>query len=196
VTATVFLIRHGAHPLLGRTLCGRAPGVGLGEDGRAQAESIAARLGAAGVQAVYSSPLERARETAGPLARRLGAAVQVEEDLDELDFGEWTGRSFESLEPEPLWGRWNAERLSCRPPGGESFQEAQARIARFLQRMADRGGVVAAVSHADMIKAALAHALGLPLERHDRFEISPGSVSVLVAGGWGMKVHSMNEVLP
>ncbi len=194
----MFLIRHGAHDLLGKVLCGRAPGVTLGAEGLSQASNLALRLKRERIAALFSSPLERARQTAAPVALALGLPVQLDDDLNELDFGAWSGRRFDELHGDPLWTQWNSERLSCRPPGGESFQEAQARVVGWLTRIAAAfsGRAVAAFSHADLIKAALAHALGLPLERHDRFEISPGAVSIVVAGDWGMKVHSMNEVLP
>jgi broad specificity phosphatase PhoE len=73
--------------------------------------------------------------------------------------------------------------------------EAQGRLARFLDRMRRRhdGQEIAAVSHGDIIKAAIAHVMGLPLDHYDRFEVSPASVSSLAVGDWGAKVHGLNE---
>ena len=195
MSVTVFFVRHAPHDQLGRVLCGRSPGVTLGEAGRGQAAAVAAHLAAEAIQAVYSSPLDRARETAGPIAALTGATTEVSEDLNEVNFGLWNGAAFEDLAADPEWVRWNHERDTARPPGGESMGEVQARLRGWLCRMRVRHGGqrIAAVSHADVIKAALADALGLTLQRHDRFEISPASISVLVAGDWGAKVHSINE---
>jgi len=196
VTTTVFFVRHGSHDRLGHVLCGRMAGVGLGERGRAEAERVAGRLKDEGLAAVYSSPLERTQQTAAPIAEAAALPVQTAEDLIEIDFGDWTGADFQSLDADPRWATWNAERAVARPPGGESMLEVQVRLRRWLDEVRRRhpDHKVAAVSHSDAIKAVLAHALGLSLDQHHRLEVSPGSVSVLVVGDWGVKVQSINEV--
>lgn len=195
MATTVFLVRHAAHDRVDRVLCGRMPGVGLGEAGRAQAEALARRFAGAAVDAVWTSPLQRARETAAPIAERLGSAARVSDALCEIDFGAWTGQGFDALRDDPRWRRWNEARGGERPPGGESMAEAQARalgaVGRARREHPD-GGVVF-VSHGDVIKAALAGILGLPLDAHARFDISPGSVSALAVWDGGGKVLSMNE---
>ncbi len=197
---TIFiLIRHGSHDRLGSVLCGRMPGVTLSQQGRAEAESLAERLSSQRLTAVLSSPLERAVETATPIAERQGLPLTIEPALNELDLGAWSGKRFEELHGDPAWDLWNRARSHGRPtPGdtsGETMAEAQTRIAALLDRLrrAHPGGTLALVSHGDVIKAALAHAMGLPLDFHGRFEISPASRSVLIAGDWGLKVHSINE---
>ncbi len=192
---TVFLVRHAAHDRVDRVLCGRMPGVGLGEAGRRQAEALAQHFAAGGVGAVWTSPLQRARETAEPIAARLGLAARTSDALCEIDFGAWTGRSFDELRDEPRWRRWNEERGSERPPGGESMAEVQARAMEEVERARAEhpDGQVVLVSHGDVIKAVLAGALGLSLDAHARFEISPGSVSALAVWDGGRKVLSMNE---
>jgi len=197
VAATVFLLRHAAHARVSSTLCGRMPGVSLGEQGRQQARALAERLSGEAIEAVYSSPLERARETAGPIAQRLGLSPFVSEAVSEIDFGRWTGRDFAALEGDPDWIRWNAERGTARPPGGESMAEAQARALGGIEAMraAHPGGRIAVVSHCDVIKAVLAGFLGLSLDGIGRFEILPASVSALALWPGGGKVLSMNETL-
>jgi broad specificity phosphatase PhoE len=192
---TIYLLRHGDHGLLGRRLCGRGPGVEISDRGRAQAAALCRRLAQASLAAVYCSPLRRTVQTAEPLAQACGAPLRRDEDLLEVDFGEWTGASFDELAGQELWSRWNQDRGRCRPPGGESMAEVQARFARWLERARSETpqGAVAAVSHCDVIKAAIAHVLGWSLQFHDRLEISPGSISTLVVGDWGAKVHSINE---
>lgn len=195
MTTTVFLVRHASHDRLGKTLCGRTPGVSLSEAGRREAAVLGERLAQKAVTALYTSPLERTRETAETIAGRLGLEPRADEDLQEIDFGDWTGKPFAELEGDPAWAAWNHARGLARPPGGESMLEAQARLRRWLDRAraAHPDGRVAAVSHGDPIKALLAHALGLSLDQHDRLEVSPASVSAVAAGDWGMKVLSMNE---
>ena len=195
MTTVVRMVRHGSHDRLGKVLCGRMEGVTLSGQGLAEAQALGGRLAGRPLAAVYSSPLDRARQTAEPIAAAQGVPVQVDADLNELDFGDWTAMPFDRLHAEPSWPVWNQARGLSRPPGGETMLEAQTRLARFLERMRLRhpDAEVAAVSHSDIIKAAIAHVLGLPLDQYDRFEISPASVSTLVVGDWGAKVHSINE---
>lgn len=195
MTTTVFLVRHGVHDQLQARLCGRSAGVRLGEAGLAQADATGRRLAGEDVEVVLTSPLERTRQTAERIARACGAPLRIEEALMEIDFGEWSGRPFDTLDGDPLWRTWNAERDTARPPSGESMGEVQTRLAAWLERV-NRSGArsVAAVSHADVIKAAVGLATGLSMRFHDRFEISPGSVTTLVAGDGFLKLHALNEV--
>lgn len=196
MTATVLLVRHASHDRLGRVLCGRMGGVVLSDQGRREAEALGRRLADRSLAAVYSSPLERTRETAEALAAPHGLTPELDPDLNEVDVGVWSGRPFDELSSEADWVRWNNARNETRAPGGEAMVEVQARVTRALERLRDRhaGQTVAVVSHGDVIKTAVAVALGLPLDGLQRFEISPASVSTLVVGDWGMKVHDLNGV--
>jgi broad specificity phosphatase PhoE len=191
-----FLVRHAAHELVDRVLCGRMPGVSLGEEGRAQARRAAERLARERIAAIHTSPLERARETAAPIAERLRLEPEVHEAINEIDLGQWAGRSFEDLSGEPRWQSWNNARAVSRPPWGESMLEVQARAVGNLEqaRGAHPNQAVVLVSHADVIKAALLYYLGMPIDGYRLFDIGPASISTLVVGDWGAKVLSMNEV--
>jgi probable phosphoglycerate mutase len=195
---TLYFIRHGDTPAVGHFIAGRAPGVLLNDRGRAQVEELADRLAAEPIRAIYSSPLERTRETAGPLARRLGLEVRAADELIELDFGEWTGKGFAELDPLPEWRRYNAHRSGTRIPGGELMLEVQARAVAFAQRVCEEwpGAAVALVSHGDVIRAALLHYLGMPLDFYHRIEISPASVSAVALGEYGAQVLSLNATGP
>jgi probable phosphoglycerate mutase len=198
VNATaIFLVRHAEHDALPRMLCGRMPGVRLGDRGREQATRLAKRLAPEGIAAVYSSPLERALETAGPIAEAAGLAVRPEPALNELDYGAWAGRTWDELGREPAWAAWNADRAQGRPPAGETLGELKARVAGWLEVVRDRhvGERLACVSHAEPIRAALVWVLGAPFAAFDRLEIGPGSISVVVADHWGFRVHAINEVV-
>lgn len=191
----VFLVRHAAHDRLDRILCGRMPGVSLGSRGQAQAEALADRLARENVLAIFSSPLERARETAAPAAARLGLSVQTSEAVSEIDLGEWTGARFDALNEDERWHVWNRQRASARAPGGEAMSAVQLRALAGLEawRQAYPGGAVVGVSHSDVIKAAVCGILDLSLDRYDAFEISPASVTTLVLWQGGGKILSLNE---
>lgn len=194
MAATLILVRHAAHVHLNLNLSGRTPGVPLSEAGRAQAARLAARLATRGVDAVRSSPLDRARQTAAAIADAAGLDVEVAEGLQEIDFGGWTGLGFDALAGDPEWDRWNSARATARPPGGESMAEAQARIVAHLDATAREhdGGTVVLVSHADMIRAVAAHVLGLELDNLLRFDIDPASATTLIWGDGWARVNRLN----
>src|SRR5438045_5399651 len=136
---TVFhLLRHGGHGPLGRVLAGRMPGVGLTERGRAEIAAMAERLAAEPVAAVYASPLQRTRETAEIVAARLGLPIEFRDDLIELDFGEWTGATFDAIRADPRWQAWSTQRSLASIPGGESMRAVQQRIVAALLELTDR----------------------------------------------------------
>jgi len=194
---TVLLVRHGQTATTGRVLPGRAPGLHLSDDGRRQAEAAAQRIAKLKrVAAVYASPLERARETAMPIARIRSLALRIERGLLELDVGRWTGSRLDRLSKRPEWTTVQRYPSGFRFPEGESFVEMQARVTAALARMVEhhRGGVVVAVSHADPIKAALAHALGMHLDLFQRLAIAPGSITTIVYGAGGPTVLGMNAL--
>ena len=197
MTATLLLIRHAAHVELGRILSGRRRDVALSAEGLEQAEIVADLLAVEPIAAVYSSPRERAYYTARQIAEAHELKVQISDGLDEVEFGEWTGRSFDDLEGEPAWGEWNEARGTARPPGGESMAEAVARASSALEAIAAEhpGASVACVSHCDVIRGVIALHLGLPLDNLLRFDVDPASVSRLALGGWGARIITVNERL-
>jgi broad specificity phosphatase PhoE len=197
VTTTFFLVRHAAHDRVGTVLCGRMPGVHLGETGKVQSERLAERFAGENVACICTSPLERAVETAEPIAARLGQRLEISEAIAEIDFGAWSGTRFEALAQDPRWAIWNSTRSISRPPYGESMLEAQARIIGAMEQLRGRYPDTSAilVSHSDVIKAALLYHLGLPIDAYSRFDIDPASISTLVVGEWGSKVLRLNEVV-
>jgi len=193
----VLLVRHGLTATTGVKLPGRAPGLHLSDGGRRQADVVARRLAAVPrVAAVYTSPLERARETALPIARARRLSAVVERGLLELDVGAWTGASLRRLRRRAEWPLVQRHPSGFRFPGGESFAEMQARVVSTLARLVERhrGGVLVAVSHADPIKAALAHALGAHLDLFQRIAIAPASVSAVAYRADGPTVLTLNSV--
>ena len=183
---TFYLIRHAHCDGVGKVLWGRKRDVHLNDCGKSAARALAQRVAEHHLDAIYSSPLERAVETAEEIAERSGRiAVNVCEALNELDFGEWTGESIESLDDDPVWQQFNTIRTQTPIPGGESILDAQARVVDELKRLSlkHESEKVAVVSHADVIKIALAHFANLDVDRHDLFNLPPCSVSLLGLNG-------------
>jgi probable phosphomutase (TIGR03848 family) len=196
---TVLLVRHGTTPTTGKELPGRAPGLHLADTGRAQAEAAAARIdqleGARRPSAVYASPLERTQETAAPIARALGLRVRTERGLVEIDVGRWTGVAIDKVAKTPEWSavqRWPG---GFRFPGGESFADLTTRGTDTVLGLANRhpGETIVVVSHADVIKAVVAAAAGVPLDLFQRLVISPCSISGIAYSQGGPMVLCVNS---
>jgi probable phosphomutase (TIGR03848 family) len=175
------LIRHALTDSVGKRLSGRTPGVPLNAEGQAQAQQLAIRLADMPIAAIYSSPLAHAVQTAAPIAAQHDLETSISEDFLELDFGNWTNCTFQELHDQPQFQRFNSFRSSTRIPGGELMLEAQARAVAGLGKLCAQhpGQTVAIVSHADILKAAVAYYAGIHLDLFQRLEISPASVSVL-----------------
>jgi probable phosphomutase (TIGR03848 family) len=191
----LLLVRHGMTSVTGSKLTGWAPGFHLSEVGRAEAERVGERLAELPVRAIYSSPLERCRETAEPLARRARVSVRVRPQLGEVRFGEWTGRSLAQLRRTKLWRRVQFAPSNVRFPGGESFLEVQERAVAEILRIAEAhpDAVVAAFSHADVIKLVLAHFAGMHQDAFQRLVVDPCSVSVLSIAEGMARVVKVND---
>ena len=192
----VLLVRHGTTPTTGKVLPGRARRLHLSDHGREQAERAAERIGELGkVQAVYASPLERARETAAPIGRAVHKPVRIERGLLECDFGQWTGASLKRLMKKPEWSTVQRTPSAFRFPDGESFLEMQTRIIDAVDTIRRRhpGKTVVCVSHADPIKAYVAHAMGTPLDLFQRIVISTCSVTAVLVGDGAPIVLTVNS---
>jgi probable phosphoglycerate mutase len=194
---TVFhLVRHGEPVLRGRGVVnGRKPGIGLSETGRAEMAATAETLAGDAIAALYASPLQRARESAAILATRLDLSVGFREDVIEIDFGEWTGLSFDEVRRDARWEAWRACRSMAAIPGGESMRQVQARTLNALAELErdHRGGALAVVSHGDVIRAALLYALGMPLDLYARIEVGLASISTIEFDGSGFRVRRLNQ---
>jgi ribonuclease H / adenosylcobalamin/alpha-ribazole phosphatase len=195
VTATLLLIRHAEHTDYDKRFSGRAGGVMLSAAGEVQAERLAARVAHEPIAAVYASPRERTQATAAAVARPHALEVVTDNDLDEIDLGDWTGKSVDELRETEAFVRWNEHRGQACPPGGEPMRAVVDRVTGFARRAAIRhdGEAVVVVSHSDVIRGLVTACLGMPLDNILRFEIGPASVSRLVFGDWGARLLSLNE---
>jgi len=192
----VLLVRHGQTPTTGKLLPGRAPGLHLADVGREQAQRAAERIAALKqVDAIYSSPLERARETSAPIAAARNLKVKVDKGLLECDFGQWTGAELKALMKLPEWDTVQRAPSTFTFPGGESFTAMQNRIVGAIDRLraAHPGGTIVCVSHADPIKAAVAHAMGTHIDLFQRIVISTCSVTAVAYGMGAPVVLTVNS---
>lgn len=200
----VLFVRHGQTGTTGKVLPGRARGLHLADAGRAQADRAAERIEAladtrresgSGVAAVYASPMERAQETAQPIARAVGRRVRTDAGLNECDFGEWTGKRLADLRRRPEWRTVQQYPSGFRFPKGESFAEMQTRMTGAVAALVQRhpGEAIVAVSHADTIKAALNDALGSHLDQFQRIVVSPCSISAVLYTAGGPVVLAANS---
>lgn len=193
----VILIRHAAHTGDEGALLGRTPDVALSAAGLRQAEALARRLKQRRIALVQSSPQLRARQTATPLAEELSLPIEIAPPFDEIDVGAWTGRSFAELAPEPAWRRWNSRRGSSRPPEGESMAELRDRVVDHLERLAadHPGRLIAIVSHAEPIRAAVLHYRGIPLDDFAAVAVDQASVTELRVETSGGAVLRVNQTI-
>lgn len=189
-----YLIRHGAVAGLGTALSGRSD-VTLTAEGLAEAGAVARRLAVVGLRSVHASPLPRTRATAEAVAAEAGVPLLEDPAFLEVDFGQWTGQRFDALESDPRWRAWNRQRSAARAPGGESMLEAQGRAVAGLLRLCDEhpDAPLAVVSHADIVRALLTWALGMPLDHLLRLDVAPASVSIVEAGAEGVRVLCVNH---
>jgi probable phosphoglycerate mutase len=193
---TIFhLLRHGEHELGRRVLAGRMPGVGLSERGRAEIAAVAERLAGEEIAALYSSPLQRTRESAEIVGARLGLPVAFRDDLIELDFGEWTGATFDAIRDDPRWEPWRTQRSLAHIPGGENIRVVQHRAVEAMLTISasHRDEAVVAVSHGDVIRSVLVFALGMPLDLFGRLEVGLASLNTIRLDADGIRVLAVNE---
>jgi broad specificity phosphatase PhoE len=192
----IYLIRHGTNDYVatGR-LAGRTPGVHLNEKGRAESELLALALAKCSINCIWSSPLERARETAAPLAKSLNLEINVSDALLEIDFGKWIGRKFDELQANDAdWQRWNQYRSGGKAPDGETFLQVQQRMVGLLEavrrdRPHDR---IAVFTHGDPLRSVVQYYMGMSLDLFHRMEIRPASYSAIELTDWGARLQSLN----
>lgn len=194
---TVFyFVRHGVTAHTGHKLTGWMEGVSLTDEGRGQAERAAESLADVDLEAVYSSPIDRTRETAEIVARPHRLKVKTSKGIGEVGYGAWTGRPLKVLARTKLWATLQKWPSSVRFPEGDTLREVQVRAVEETERLRERHpkGHVCVVSHADTIKLVLAHYMGIHIDLFQRIFIAPASVSVLHIGEHGPQILSLNAL--
>jgi len=191
----ILLIRHATTDRVGKALSGWLPGIPLDDAGQAQALALVERVAGVKIDAIYSSPIQRAMETARPLSLSRDIEISENPDLGEVNFGVWQGQFLSSIQTSEEFTRFNGFRSCTRAPGGELMLETQARIVRALISISQGhfGETIAVFSHADAIKAAVMHCLGIPIDFHERLEIGTTSVTELLWNSVMVRVIRVNN---
>ncbi len=182
----ILLIRHGENDMLRNKLAGRLANVHLNENGQAQARRLAEEFSTMPVKAVFSSPLERAQETAQPIAQSHHLEVEILPALIEIDFGKWAGKNIKQLKRGRFWNTVQEKPSEFQFPDGERFVDAQERVVNGLISLSERFAekdLVVCVSHSDVIRLAVAYFLGMSLDHFQRLRIRPASVTALTLNG-------------
>ena len=193
----LLLVRHALCDPVGHSIAGRTPGVHLNSAGRKEAARLGQWMSSLSLAAVYSSPLERAMETATFIATAQRLPVSTADGLTEIDFGDWTGKTLEELNDLPEWKRFNSARGSTAIPGGETVEKvltrALAEVDRVAATHAEPQDLVAMVSHGDVLRLLLLHFLGTPIDLIHRLEVNTASVSAVAVGGDEPRVLLVNS---
>ena len=197
----LLLIRHGENDYVKTSkLAGHLPGIHLNQRGQKQAEALGEALKDVPIKAVYSSPLERAMETAAPIAKPHKLEIIPESDLMDTNVGSWQGKSLKVLRRTKMWGVVQSAPSRFRFPEGESFVESQVRYVNVLERIIKKHNkpqdVIAAVFHADPIKLVVAYFLGMPLDHFQRLSCDTGSLTALYVGEAGVNLIKLNQRPP
>ena len=197
----LLLVRHGENEYVktGR-MAGRLPGVHLNERGQKQAQALGEALKDVPIKAIYSSPLERAMETAAPIASARKLQVIQEFDLMDADVGKWQGKSLKVLRLTKVWKIVQNFPSRFRFPEGESFPEIQTRISSVIEHIIKNHSkpqdIIVVVFHADPIKLAVSHFLGLPLDNFQRLSCDTGSLTAIYASEAGANLLKLNQRPP
>lgn len=194
--STFLLIRHGHCNHIGNYIAGRSGGLHLSDKGKEQVETLALKLSNITIDAIFSSPLERATQTAGIIAKRKNIDFAVRHELNEIDYGLWTGKSFSELSQDPRWRLFNGDKGKVRIPGGEMMLEVALRMATLIESLRKKtNGSIILVSHGDPIKSAIAHYAGIPLDFQTRFDVQPASISAVTIEDYGATINYVNNVV-
>jgi probable phosphoglycerate mutase len=191
----LLLIRHAHTSAVGTSLSGRTDNVPLSEQGRQQLVALCQALRGVRIDAVYSSPLERARATAQAVADERELTINLRDELLEVDFGEWTGKTFVELEALPEWQAFNRRRSAAQIPGGEHATAIVARATRALEAIArgHPGETVAAITHAEVIRSAVLHYQRRSLDLYHEIDVPPASITEIRLSAKGAEVLSVGR---
>lgn len=192
----LLLVRHAITDMTGKRLYGRSEGISISDTGRRQADDLARRMAEVPLDALYSSPLDRCVETAGPISEACGVKIEPLPGVIEIDYGTWTGRPFTSLRRLKLWREFHGGTPSApRFPGGETLLEAQRRAVEAVEEVVERHpkATVAIVTHGDVVALVLAHYAGVHIDLFQRLEVAPASVTAIAAGNGAPRIRRVND---
>ena len=191
----IVLVRHAACPRMNNVLLGRSVDGPLDERGEGQARFVAQRLLKFPQLIVESSPRRRARHTAGIIASARDTTVRIVPQMDDVDYGRWSGQAFEALLADPQWRRWNKYRRVSRTPAGDSIRDVQDRVLAHFRKLQQEfhAETIVIVTHEEVIRSVVLLALQAPIDDYSRFAIGPASLTRLTVEGAQLRLDSVNE---
>lgn len=192
---TTFLcIRHGKCDPIGKYVAGRIKGIHLNREGQEEVEELSIEIAKMDIEKVFSSPLERACETAEIICRKMNLDYEVRHELIEIDYGDWSGKTIEELHGLTLWNLYNRQKSLLHVPNGEMIIEVEARMASFVEEIRRKyKGNVILISHGEPIKCLIAHYAGVPIDLIGRIEIDTASVTTLVLDDYNAQLLCINN---
>lgn len=195
MTQEFLLVRHATCERMDEMLLGRTIDSPLDARGMRQATAMARALSSHRELLIVVSPRRRAQQTAAAIAAATDAEVVTSHEIDEVDFGEWSGRTFVQLADDPAWRRWNEQRSQARTPAGESIADIQARVLRHLKQLRENhpGRSIVLVTHAEVIRSVVLHWLQASVDGFYRLSISPASWTRVSIGDWGVRIDGINQ---
>ena len=198
MTNELVLVRHATCARMDEILLGRTVDAPLAPEGVQEAEAMARMLAASQEALIVMSPRRRAQQTAAAIAQRSQGEMVTAAELDELDFGHWSGRTFVELAQNPAWRQWNEQRDTAATPAGERMRDVQSRVLRHLNRLRESfpGRPMILVTHAEVIRGTLLHWLQAPADVYQRLTISPASISRVSLSDWGPRIDGINLRAP
>ena len=195
----ILLIRHGENDWVGNRLAGRLPDIHLNKTGLCQAENLATTLKDLPIKAIYSSPLERAMETAQPLSSIKNLEISICDELSEINFGDWQGKTIKQLRRLKLWKTVQEKPSQMQFPNGESLADAQLRLVQCINMISNNHestDLVACFSHSDSIRLLVNYYFSMPLDCLQRIHINTASVTVLMLVKDHISIPYVNLVDP
>lgn len=198
MTNELVLVRHATCERMDEMLLGRTVDAPLAALGIQEAEAMACMLAPPQETLLVASPRRRAQQTAAAIASRSRCELVSACDIDELDFGYWSGQTFSELARDPSWQRWNEQRDTAATPAGERIRDVQARVLHHLHRLRETfpGRPIVLVTHGEVIRAALLHWLQAPVDAYRRLAINPASISRVSLSEWGPRIDGINHRAP
>lgn len=192
------LIRHGDTDYVDEALAGRIDSP-LNPLGLQQSEAIAEALKHLPIQAIYTSPLIRTQQTADPLAKLLNLEINVNHELNQVNFGKWQGMDFDELIQDPDWNLFRENPGSVKIPGGEDSSMVRERVSTEIKKLSQQyseEAIIACFSHGSIIRHTISYFIGLPVNNSNQIQIAPASISTLLVSDGNGKLLHLNQELP
>ncbi|HOM01768.1 MAG TPA: histidine phosphatase family protein [Acetivibrio sp.] len=193
----LYLVRHGQTDWNKENRCQGRIDTELNSEGILQANSVAQRLALEDIDIIYTSALKRAYTTAEIINQNLSKELVRDKSLNEIDFGEWEGLTFEEMRklPDYDYDKWRLTPHLATFPGEKSLKNVQDRAMKFVNEIIEKhnGNNILIVSHGGVIKLVILGMLGISLEAYNKFFIANASLSIVVVEKERTYLRTLND---